>query len=231
MPTTANPDRSRRLDMNPDQAQHTVIDCRRTHHRVLATFLTFTKADFNAIEIHTAAQYSQCATFAHSYETPHFRDYLVNFILPKVKKEDPMGTFAYACESDDKDLMKECFPYMGNHWCISVDRDNGIPAWNTYSNTVYAVDTPMRCADAFASKIGLAKFRAFLMACDHALDTAAGCVASGNQGALKFNEEGGYFIFDDKQVWDMIYRETMAFADLSEYTARSREIAPDGRYP
>lgn len=208
---------SRRLPANDAQAQHIIIDCKRTHHRVLATFLSFTQARFNAIELQTAAQYSECAAFALSHETPHFKSFLVEKVLPTVMKEDPMGTFAYACETGNEGLMKECFPYMGNHWCITVDSSNGIPAWNTYANTVYAIDTPMRCADAFASKIGLAKFRAFLFACDRALDAASASVVTGNQGQLKFNLEGEEYMIDDKPVWEMIHRETMAFAELSEY--------------
>lgn len=217
-PITANQSHSRRPATNGDHPQHIIIECKRTHHRVLATFLTFTKARFNDIEMHTAAQYSQCSAFAQAYEAPHFKTYLADFVLPKVTEEDPMGTFAFACETENERLMKDCFPYMGNHWCITVDNKTGISSWNTYANTVYAVDTPTRCADAFASKIGLAKFRAFLLACERALDAASACTTSGNEGPLKFElEADGYFTFNDKQVWEMIYDETMAYAAMSEF--------------
>lgn len=218
---TTNQSHSRRLAINSAQTQHIIIDCKLTHHRVLATFLTFTKARFNDIEMHTAAQYSQCAAFAQSYEAPHFRNYLADFVLPKVTKEDPMGTFAFACETDNQRLMKESFPYMGNHWCITVDSKTGISSWNTYANTVYAVDTPTRCADAFASKIGLARFRAFLLACERALDVASACTTSGNKGQLEFKLDADeYYTFNDKQVWKMIYEETMAYAAMSESVTR-----------
>jgi hypothetical protein len=113
--------------------------------------------------------------------------------------------------------MKACFPYMGDHWCITVDSKTGVSSWNTYDTKIYSVNTPTRCADAFASKIGLARFRAFMWACDRALEIAATGTESGSEAQLHWTlESDGYYTFDDKEVWEMIYGETMAYAELSK---------------
>lgn len=209
-----------------ERKKNVVFPIPTTHHRVLAMFLAFAKGDLNAIEIYTAWQYRQCVSFAQTYRTRHFLTLLIEKVLPKVIDLDPMGTWAYACETEDEDLAKQCFALMADHWCISVESGCRLASWSFFATGVYSATTPIKCADAFASQIGLAKFRAFLWACDRALDWA-----SQNGKALEeqsqqdpavsntrkiVESETGYIVVEGKELWERIYSDTMSNAVFSE---------------
>jgi hypothetical protein len=201
------------------------IKLAKTHHRVLAAFLAFTQGRLDLVVMNTAAQYSQCYDFAKTYEAKHFKRFLVEKPWAKVVKQDPIGSFAFACSNKKETLMKTCFEHMGDHWCITVDAVTGDAVWSSFEKETYAVDTPIRCADAFASKIGLDKFRAFMSACDTALDTASANIKNANHAVVeqghqelagKLESGGEFYIFDSPDLWKMIYRQTMAYAEFSK---------------
>ena len=203
-----------------------IITLPKTHHRVLAIFLLFTQGRTDLIEMHTATQYWQCYDFAHAYGAKHFKSFLVDSLWLKMVKEDPMGSFAFACNNKlDEVVMETCFKNMGDHWCITVDAETEVAVWSTFERETYEVDTPVRCADAFASKMGLDVFRGFMSACQMALETAVantknanGDVGSSGYRQLRVRSEGGgeYHIFDGTDLWQMIYEQTMANAVFSE---------------
>jgi hypothetical protein len=223
---TTEASRSRVSAAPGERSMNIVFDMQTTHHRVLAMFLAFTKGDHNAIEIFTALQYRQCVSFAQTYHTQHFLTLLTEKALPKVIDLDPMGTWAYACETDDDHLAKQCFPHMADHWCISVESESRCASWSVFATGVYSADTPMKCADAFASQIGLAKFRAFLSACDKALNSASRngntlqeqsqLNAAVSSTRMLVESETGFIVVEGKGMWEQIYRDTMASAAFSE---------------
>ncbi|KAJ9094175.1 hypothetical protein QFC19_008025 [Naganishia cerealis] len=191
-----------------------------THHRVLAMFLAYTQGDHEAIQIATALQYHQCVTFARTYQTKHFLTLLTEKVLPNVIERDPVGAWAYACENEDIDLVKQCFIRMGDHWCITVEPESRSASWSVFSTGVYSAETPVQCADAFAPKVGLDKFRAFLSACDNALDWAAEngkahdaqAAQDGTVSKTKLFVESqtGYIVVEGHEMWERIYEETVA---------------------
>lgn len=210
------------------------IKLAKTHHRVLAAFLAFTQGRLDLVVMNTAAQYSQCYDFAKTYGAKHFKRFLVEKVWAEVVKKDPMGSFAFACSNKKETLMKTCFEHMGDHWCITVDVGTGVAEWSSFEREIYAVDTPIQCADAFASKIGLHKFRAFMSACDTALDIAAANIKNANHAVIeqghqelagKLESGGEYYIFDGADLWNTIYRQTMAFAEFSKSMHRRRTNA------
>lgn len=216
---------SRQPPANVLPAKPISISLTKTHHRVLAIFLAFTQGRLDSIKLHTATQYWQCYDFAHSYGVKHLKSFLVNSFWPKLGKEDPMGSFAFACINGNEAMMEACFINMADHWCITVDVETGVAVWSSFDRKTYAVDTPARCADAFASKIGLDRFRAFMTACDMALETASAQSKNanrdvGNQGhdqlRGRWEGDGEYFIFDGPGLWKMIYEQTMLYAEFSK---------------
>lgn len=227
---------SRQPPANGLPAKSISISLTKTHHRVLAIFLAFTQGRLDLIELQTAPQYWQCYDFAHAYGAKHLKSFLVNSFWPKVEKEDPMGSFAFACINGNDDMMKACFVNMADHWCITVDVETGVAVWSSFDRKTYAVDTPARCADAFASKIGLDRFRAFITACDMALETASAQSknANGDVGNQRHDQlrgrwegDGEYFIFDGPGLWKMIYEQTMLYAEFSKPSASQMVYGAD----
>ncbi|KAJ9106317.1 hypothetical protein QFC21_001462 [Naganishia friedmannii] len=220
-----NASQSRQSDASAEVRRNIVFDLQTTHHRVLAMFLAFTKGDHNAIEIYTALHYRQCVSFARTYRTTHFLTLLTEKVLPKVIDLDPMGTWAYACVTDDDELAKQCFAYMADHWCITVESETRLASWSTFATGVYSTDTPIQCADAFASQIGLAKFRAFRWACDRALvwagengralDEQSQRDLAVSSTRMLVESETNYIVVEGQELWERIYSDTEANATFN----------------